>query len=249
MPHLARSWADDVAESLMLLTRLPVPWRLAAPRGARAAWAWPLAGAVVGLLAAGVAAGALALGLAPPVAAALALAAQALATGGLHEDGLSDSADGLWGGATPERRLEIMKDSRIGSYGALALVLGLLIRWSALAALFAQGAVWGPVLAAAALSRWPMALLLGALPPAREGGLARLVGRPQAGTLLLGGLAALVLALLASGIAALGAALAVAAIAWAWTRLVRARLGGQTGDTCGAAQQLSEIAALLALSA
>ena len=69
-------------------------------------------------------------------------AAQALATGALHEDGLADSVDGFWGGATRERRLEIMKDSRIGSYGALALILSVLIRWTALSALLAEGSAW-----------------------------------------------------------------------------------------------------------
>jgi adenosylcobinamide-GDP ribazoletransferase len=233
-----------VAESLVLLTQLPVPPG-GEPRGAAAAWAWPVAGAAVGLIAAASAALALALGLPATVAAAVALAAQALVTGGLHEDGLADSADGLWGGPTRERRLEIMKDSRIGSYGALALGLTLLLRWSALAAMLANGPAWGALLAVAALSRWPMAWLLAALPPAREGGLARFVGRPAAATLALGAGMALALAILGGGAAGLAAALAVLGTALAWTGFVRARLGGQTGDTCGAAQQLSEIAALL----
>jgi adenosylcobinamide-GDP ribazoletransferase len=129
------------------------------------------------------------------------------------------------------------------------LVLAVLLRWSALSALFASGSVWGPLLAAGALSRWPMAAMLWALPPAREGGLSRLVGRPALATLALGGAVALLLGLLAAGAQALAAALAVLAMTALWTLLVRARLGGQTGDTCGAAQQLAEIAALLALLA
>ena len=92
-------------------------------RVAAAAWAWPLAGMAVGLL--GAAAGGLVLwlGVAPAAAAAIAIAAQIFATGALHEDGLADSADGLWGGWDKARRLAIMKDSRIGTYGVLALVL------------------------------------------------------------------------------------------------------------------------------
>ena len=248
MPYSEIVRPSDPIEAVQFLTRLPLPWTLN-PRGAKASWAWPLAGAVVGALAAVGASLALGAGLPPNVAAALALSVQAGATGGLHEDGLSDSADGLWGGHTPERRLEIMKDSRIGSYGALALVLGVLIRWSALSALFAAGSVWGPLLALGALSRWPLLAMLWALPPAREGGLSRLIGRPGTATLALGGAMALLLGLLAAGAQAVPAALAVLAVTVLWSLLVRGRLGGQTGDTCGAAQQLAEIAALLTLAA
>ena len=245
-PEIARP--SDPFEAVQFLTRLPLPWA-GKPRGARASWAWPLAGAAVGALAGMGASLALWTGLPPNVAAALALALPALATGGLHEDGLADSADGIWGGRTPERRLEIMKDSRIGSYGALALVLTLLIRWSALSALFAAGSVWGPLLALGALSRWPMAAMLWALRPAREGGLSRLIGRPAGPTLALGAVVALLLGLLALGAQTIPAALAILAVTALWGLLVRARLGGQTGDTCGAAQQLAEFAALLALAA
>jgi adenosylcobinamide-GDP ribazoletransferase len=248
MPDFNGPRLRDVAEAVALLTRFPVP--VAPPlRGAAAAWAWPVAGAAVGLAAGLAAWSALGLGLGPGVAAALALGVQALATGALHEDGLADSADGLWGGATRDRRLDIMGDSRIGSYGAVALLLVTLLRWSALAALLEAGAGWGALPAAGALSRWPMAALLWALPPARAGGLSRLVGRPGGGTLALGGAAAVALAVAGAGLASLGAAIAVAGVAGGWILLVRARLGGQTGDTCGAAQQLSEAVALLALLA
>jgi adenosylcobinamide-GDP ribazoletransferase len=250
MPHLAtdeRMRPADLAEALSLLTRLPVP--AAAPRGAPSAWAWPLVGALVGALAASAAATAAAFGLGPGVAAALALATQAVVTGALHEDGLADCADGFWGGRTPERRLEIMRDSRVGSFGALALVLTVLLRWSALSALVAAGWTWGPLVAAGALSRWPMAWILGALPPARPGGLAAAVGRPGPFTLALGGGAALLAALAAAGGPALGAALAALLAGGAWALLARAKLGGQTGDVCGGAQQVAEVAALLALLA
>jgi adenosylcobinamide-GDP ribazoletransferase len=247
MPYRELVRPSDVAEAVALLTRFPVPPH--EPRGAASAWAWPLAGAFSGLPGAAAATLALALGLPPSAAAALALAAQALATGALHEDGLADSADGLWGGGTRERRLEIMRDSRIGSYGALALILSVLLRWSALAALLDAGPAWGALLAAGALSRWPMVWMLRALPPAREGGLSRLVGRPGGATVALSGALALLVALFVTGWAAMPAALAVLVTALIWTAIVRARLHGQTGDTCGAAQQLAETAALLALAA
>ncbi|EPX86499.1 cobalamin-5'-phosphate synthase [Rubellimicrobium thermophilum DSM 16684] len=250
MPDIGRPRPRDIAEALALLTRLPVSV-IPPMRGAAAAWAWPLAGAAVGLLGALTAWAAMGLGLGAQVAAALALGMQALATGALHEDGLADCADGFWGGTTRERRLAIMSDSRIGSYGALGLILVILLRWSALTVLIRAGAEWEALIAAGALSRWPMAALLWALPPARADGLSRLVGRPDNRALALGGGIALALALVAtgSGSAGLGAALAAAVVAGVWILLVRARLGGQTGDTCGAVQQLSETAVLLTLLA
>lgn len=241
--------AADVAEAVALLTRLPVPGFV--PRGAAAAWAWPLAGAAVGGLAGAVGAGALAAGLPAGVAAGLVLAAAALATGGLHEDGLADTFDGLFGGRTPAARLAIMKDSRLGSYGALALVLAVLIRWSALAALADAGpaALMAGAVAAAALSRAPMAALSWALPNARGAGLSQSTGRPDDRTAALAGLAALGLALAVWGAGALWLALAASLPALWLASLARARVGGQTGDVLGAAQVLAESAALVAASA
>ena len=124
-----RARATEVQLALMLLTRLPAGRIDPAPTIAAAAWAFPLAGAVVGVLQALVLIAAIGLGLPMAMAAGLALAAGVLATGGLHEDGLADCADGFGGGRSPARKLEIMRDSRIGSYGALALILGLGLRW------------------------------------------------------------------------------------------------------------------------
>ena len=123
----------DIATATALLTRLPVPFT--ADRAAAAAWAYPVTGLFVATLAAAVASLALAFGLPPALAAGLVLAIQVIVTGAMHEDGLADSADGLWGGWTRARRLEIMRDSRIGTYGVLALVLVTGLRWAALTAI------------------------------------------------------------------------------------------------------------------
>lgn len=234
----------DILSALALLTRLPLPDHT--PRGAEAAWAWPLAGAVVGLIGALVAWAALALGAGPGPAAAVALIAQALTTGGLHEDGLSDTADGLLGGRSRERRLEIMKDSRIGSFGALALVLVTLVRWSALTALCATGAYAAALIAAGALSRVPMAAIQSALPNARGTGLSQLTGRPARATVALGAAIALALALLLTGWQTLPAALVAALLCLGLALAAKSRIGGQTGDILGASQQIAE-ATLLAL--
>ncbi|WP_096785257.1 adenosylcobinamide-GDP ribazoletransferase [Rhodobacter sp. CZR27] len=241
-------WLADVQLALALLTRLPLPARSLPDRGARAAWAWPLSGVAVGGLAAAVAVLALGVGLPATVAAALALGMQALATGAMHEDGLADTADGLWGGWTRERRLEIMKDSRSGSYGVAALVLVGLVRWSALAAVLEAGS-WGAVVAAAVLSRVPMVVLMAWLPNARGAGLSQSLGRPDRRQALVAAGVGLGVALAFGGPEALVMAAAGAAAAGILGLVAQAKIGGQTGDILGASQQLSEAAALVAAAA
>jgi adenosylcobinamide-GDP ribazoletransferase len=172
-----------------------------------------------------------------------------LVTGGLHEDGLADCADGL-GGTTPARRLEIMRDPRVGSFGVIALALGLLARVGALGALQHAAAVATALIVAAVLSRAAIPVAMLALPNARADGLAARAGRPHAARVAAAVLIALALVLVllpprsavivTACVAAAGGLLAIAA----WRRL-----GGRTGDVLGALQQVTEIAALLALAA
>ncbi len=241
--------ASDVADALQLLTRLPVPQMAGQGRGAKAAWAYPVAGAIVGFLAACAGGIALWLGLAPYLAAALAVATMVILTGAMHEDGLADSADGLWGGWDKERRLEIMKDSRIGSYGVLALGLSLILRVSALGVLFSAGHVFAPLILAGALSRSGMPPIMAMVEPARSTGLAADTGRPSAPTALLAVGIGTGFALVFAGGAGLPALLVAGLAFWAAASVAAAKIGGHTGDTLGAAQQLGEIAVLLSLSA
>ncbi|WP_114284556.1 adenosylcobinamide-GDP ribazoletransferase [Candidatus Halocynthiibacter alkanivorans] len=237
----------DILRATSLLSRLPLPH--ATERAAEAAWAWPLVGLLHGAIAAALAALLLALGLPAPLSAGVTLAVLVAMSGALHEDGLADCVDGFWGGWERARRLEIMKDSHIGAYGVIALVLSLLLRWGALSALFAGGWIVAPLLAAGALSRAPMAVLMSRLQNARGEGLSRHVGRPGRNTAHAAVLLALLLALLLLGpwSAAVTAAL-VALSAFGCARIAQAKIGGQTGDVLGATQQISEIAALLALT-
>ncbi|KJZ22889.1 adenosylcobinamide-GDP ribazoletransferase [Tritonibacter mobilis] len=241
--------AIDLLLALVLLTRLPLPHlpKASFARQSRAVWAFPLAGAVVGLLAVIIAALAL-MWWPPAIAAGLTLAAQVTLTGAMHEDGLADTADGFWGGFEPARRLEIMKDSQIGTYGVLALILGLGLRWSILAALFSAGAIWTPV-ALAALSRAAMPVMMARMPNARGSGLAHTVGRPSLTATTFGILIALLLGVLCMGWAILGAALILVPLLIGLRKLAMAKIGGQTGDVLGTAQQLSEIALGLMLLA
>ena len=243
---IAARLLPDLWSAFALLSRLPVPEHR--PTGAASAWTWPLVGAALGALGAVTGALALALGLTPGVAAVLVLATGAMLTGGLHEDGLSDTADGLFGGWTRARRLEIMKDPRVGSYGVLALMLVTLARWSALAAILAEGSPWA-LIAVGALSRAPMAAIMAALPNARGSGLAHATGRPTSGIALIGAALAVAITTLLVGWAALPMLLAVGLVTLWLARLARVRIGGQTGDILGAAQQLAEAAALAVLAA
>ncbi|MFO6465672.1 adenosylcobinamide-GDP ribazoletransferase [Jannaschia sp. KMU-145] len=239
---------SDLTSAAMLLTRLPVRGTPTDP-AAHAAWAWPLAGLAVGLLAGGAGWILGTLGFTPGLAAAVTLVVAVVVTGALHEDGLADLADGFWGGFTPERRLVIMRDSRIGTYGVIALVLSLLLRWLLLAEAAAEGALFAVTVAAAVASRAPMAALMRWLPPARTDGLSKGAGVPQARAVWIG-LAIAAAALLLHGPAtALLAAVLAGVAAFGLARLARAKIGGQTGDMLGAAQQLSEIAILAALTA
>ena len=246
--HDIVAWVDLPA-ALGLLTRLPVQVDIVrvTARGARAAWAWPLVGVVTGTLAALVGAVAVAGGLPPTLAAGLALAVLVMVTGALHEDGLADCADGFWGGQDRDRRLAIMRDSRIGAYGVIALVLSLGLRWVCIAVLVNAGALWPALIVAGVLSRVPMVVVAAVLPHARPGGLSRAVGRPPAAAVWLGLGLAVSLALALAGWAGLAAALAAGTAGVAVALVARAKIGGQTGDVLGAAQQLSEIAVLCAL--
>ncbi|KAA2312066.1 adenosylcobinamide-GDP ribazoletransferase [Pseudooceanicola sediminis] len=243
---MSRAW-HDLLSALGLLSRLPLPAH--SGRGAEAAWAYPLAGAVLGALAGLTGMIALGIGLGAEAAAVITLGVSVMLTGALHEDGLADCADGLWGSHLRERRLEIMKDSRTGAYGVIALVLGLLARWIGLSALLAGDHAWLAIVGIAAVSRGTMPALMATLPHARSTGLSHAIGKapPICAALaaLIGGCIA-VLCLGVSGIIAIFiAALAALIIA----RIAIAKIGGQTGDVLGATQQISEIALLLALTA
>lgn len=231
---------NDVCAAFGLLTRLPAPQ--AQSHRPDAAWIWPLVGLVTGTIAALTGWAALFVGLPPGVAAASVLIASTLCTGALHEDGLADSADGLFGGWTKERRLEIMKDSHIGSYGTLALLLTGLAKWSAVSGLLATDN-YGALVAAAVLSRAPMAVIMAMLPNARGAGLSQTVGRPSkraAGVAVVLAVAFCLPFGQATILMMIGAGLAATLV----TLVARARIGGQTGDILGAAQQLSELAAI-----
>ncbi len=234
----------DIATAFSLLTRLPVPVNhaRAGARGAGAAWAFPLVGAALGLAAGLLGWLLVKAGLSAPMAAVFVITMQVAMTGAMHEDGLADMADGL-GGFTPARRLDIMKDSRIGAYGAIALMLALLARHVGISGLAV--ADWPLGLAAlGAGSRGLMVAVMAWLPNARAGGLSAQAGRPDAWPALGLGLAFCLLGFgWSGGLIFAGMAVAVGLVAL----MAKARFGGQTGDILGASQQCAEIIGLALL--
>jgi len=247
--------------ALQFFTRLPVPAWVghSAQQLEQSARYFPLVGAAVGLLAAAVlwlAAQVLPL----PVAVGLSMAASILVTGAFHEDGLSDFADGFGGGNTKEKMLAIMKDSRIGVYGAIALVLVLLLKYQALVELCTSHSLQlaaAALIAAHAVSRLMAASLMLTQRYVRDDESARAKSvaqhmSPVSFAIALLSVTAVLFVPHAAGIsvtslaAAMGAALLMRA--WLAWRLQK-RLGGYTGDCLGAVQQLSELAFYLGLLA
>lgn len=229
------------------LTRLPLSDCGILPAGtlARSMRLFPLVGAGIGL-GAGLVFWAAHAVLPPAAAALVAVLAGVLLTGALHEDGLADTADGLGARGGREQRLEVMRDSRTGAYGVLALVFSIGLRAAALMAAPSGLAGLGALVAAAAWSRALIPAAMQVMPPARADGLGAGAGMPDATVAATAGVLGIVLALLGLGLAAPVAVLAGLGAAWAMVALARRTLGGFTGDVLGALQQAVEMAVLLA---
>lgn len=240
---------SDLRAALVFLTRLPVggPHRAIGS----CAWAFPLAGLFVGGVAVAVFYTSIWLGFGPLLASVLCFIATATLTGALHEDGLADAVDGLFGGRDKARVLEIMRDSRLGAFGGLALVLITGAKVAALAQLFGYGAqdlvALGLVLSHM-VARATLPCVMAVLPLADQSGVAASVGRPApfvaalclviaigAGVLIVGPISLLIITGLVS--------LSVIAL----SRLVYNRVGGYNGDTLGLIEQMAELMVLLGL--
>jgi adenosylcobinamide-GDP ribazoletransferase len=248
----AKALSTELKTGLAFLTRLPLVHSQPVTGGdvARASWTFPVIGAGVGAFGALIYWLAHGLGLPAFVCAALAVAATLLITGGLHEDGLADTADGFGAGVTPGRKLEIMRDSQIGTYGVAALILSLLLRVGAIASLAEPGLAALALIAAHAGARATLPAFMRRVPRARQDGLSADAGEPPQQSSAIAAAIGLVVLLLCLGfsatlIAAVLLAAALGLMAWLCLR----QIGGQTGDVLGALEQVSEILILLVAAA
>ncbi len=248
----AARWWGEFCRAAAFLTRLPLPTP-AAQAGAplaEAGWAFPLVGVVVGLLSGLGYAIAVCLHLPPLAAALIALGVSVWLTGGLHEDGLADTADGLGGGSDAAEKLAIMRDSRIGTFGVLALIFSLGLRATAIAGVAASGPVVAALIAAHAVGRGLLPLVPRALVPARSDGLGAEAGTPSAAVAWsAAGLAAVIALFALDFLPGLTALIAAALVMSARAVLAQRQVGGYTGDVLGALEQSGETVVLLVAAA
>ena len=255
--------AAQFRRAAAFLTRLPLGSRTAEDEGppdadenlAQVMWVFPVVGLAIGGTGAIVLAVLSWLGVPAAVAAALAVGVVVWLTGALHEDGLADVVDGFGGGTTRAAKLDIMRDSRLGAYGAITLAVVVIAKIAALATIAAVdvGAAAGTLIAAAAWSRALFAPTMRWLPPARDDGLGALAGTPGEGNTWKGlALGALIAALFlitpaGGGILVILVVGGLAAFAVGWLALQQ--IGGYTGDVLGAVQQAAETTTIIAASA
>ncbi|SMC80374.1 adenosylcobinamide-GDP ribazoletransferase [Rhizobium sp. RU36D] len=254
-----RDYFADILRSIAFLSRFSVPARVFAGHDgslSQTVRAFPAAGVLILVPSALSLLLLMELGADPMLAAIVALAIQTVTTGALHEDGLADSADGLFGGRDRDHALEIMKDSRIGSYGTVALILGFGLRAAAIAAIahdLPPTSVALALLAIGSLSRMMMVWHWSSLPSARAKGVAANAGMPEKPAfrmaILVGTTLFAILLWPVTSIATMALVLGLASLAAAgFTAHVSGKLGGHTGDTIGATQQICEAVALAALA-
>jgi adenosylcobinamide-GDP ribazoletransferase len=242
----------DLLVAVMFLTRLPVrssaPWR--DDDLASSVIMFPIVGALVGLVGAGVYAVSTVVGLPPLLAASITFAVLIAITGALHEDGLADVADGFGGGRTKEDKLRIMRDSRLGSYGVLALGLSLIFRITALAALAHPSTVAVALIVTGALSRAFMLIAMTVMSQARQDGLAAKTGRPHPGRAVSAAIIAVLIACVCLPWLEAFIVIAMSCLSSCFLLLLAQRqIGGITGDVLGALQQTAEISGLITLVA
>ena len=247
-------WIRDLTIAAGFLTRLPFPTIDPGDRQLlRTGWCFPLVGAAIGVAGGLLAFGAQTLGLPLLACALVALAGTALLTGALHEDGLADLADGFGGGRDKAAKITIMRDSRIGAYGVLALILVTGLKASAIAGLLGSADAVSVIIAMAIAHAGARGLIVPVafwLPNASADGLGEMAGHPKPSTVQLAmaisaALLLILLPLSAAVVAGAAGCLTGAAIAM----LARHQIAGYTGDVLGAVEQAAETAVLLALAA
>lgn len=232
-----------------LLTRLPLPHlpETAFSQSHRATWAYPVVGAGLGVAASVLGMCLMYAGLPTGVVAGVIIAAMTITTGAMHEDGLADTVDGFWGGWTPAQRLEIMKDSHIGTYGVLALIMAIGLKWWLYVSILGSG--FTPLILAALISRAAMPAVMRSLPHARQTGLSHSVGRPDKNGVWIAAALGFGAALTCAGNGGISAFALAMMVSFGVAHIARRKIGGQTGDVIGTVQILTELAVLAVFAA
>jgi adenosylcobinamide-GDP ribazoletransferase len=248
LPSYKGGWIQDFLVALVFLTRLPIilgfSFELNALRSA--ARCFPLIGIIIGGLSGTVFMMSYAVGLPSLLSAFLAIAAQILLTGALHEDAIGDVADGFGGGANPEQKMEIMRDSRIGTYAVLALIFAIGIKVTALSSLTTPLSAFAVLVSSGAVSRSLMVWAMYLMPSARNDGLGHSAGRPAILVALVATFISVLITIVTLGNLVGAVALLFAIMSAALMGLIAFRqIGGQTGDVLGAIQQIAEIAFII----
>ena len=238
----------DIASAIILLTRIPVAWhRLSksSPNLSMSQWAFPLVGALIGLFVGSVTILFIHLGLNSIPAACLGVGCGTLITGGLHEDGLADTADGLGGGRTIEKKLEIMKDSSLGSYGTSALILTYFIRITLLASLSSYSTIIFACILTASGSRTSMVMLRKLSSPVSKSSSANTLKPIKAIETILSLVICSIFFLVFGPIFLVMGLCIIFIISILISRLADKQIGGINGDILGACSQITEIVLFL----
>ncbi len=244
---MIKIYLNDIRVALSLLTRLPIHVPTEAyNRAHKAVWAYGGAGMAWAVCVWGIATLCMAFGLSPSIAAGFGLVVGMVITGAMHEDGLADCADGFCGGWERERRLEIMRDSRLGVYGSLALIASTGLRWQLIVTILQCEKSYLALLLAGMLARSLLPLMMAHLPHARSDGLSHTVGKPTGGGVYFSfGMSAL-FSLVFMGAAGLIIVTIAAFTGLLCALLAKKKIGGQTGDVLGASAVIIEIITLAA---
>jgi adenosylcobinamide-GDP ribazoletransferase len=240
--------ASDLAVAFAFYTRLPIRPQTPVDGAAlaRACWCSPIVGAVIGIVAAFAYWASIRLNMPQLVAATVAVATSMMLTGCLHEDGLADTADGFGGGMTRGRALDIMRDSRIGAFGACALIVGFALRVGTMTDLPRVGLVAWALIGAHTMARAGLPLFMRLVPPARPDGLAAQAGAPTPERAWVSLAIGAVILWIALGLASALIALVFMLVGNVVVAVVSHRkIGGQTGDVLGAVEQVGECIVLM----
>jgi len=238
---------NEIKLAITLLTRIPIgSIKGEVPAISVTGWVWPIIGLLIGLASGGVYLLGSYLNFPPPISALLSISISILLTGGLHEDGLADVADGFGGGHTKERKLEIMRDSRVGTYGILALIISVGFRVITVACFTEPLVAFSAILLTSAISRTAMILALSFMPVARNDGMGHTASDKSNQKI-----AYIALGIMSVGMIPIGfvisfsifVILIISCTLFGWVAI--RQIGGQTGDVLGTMQQIAEVTTLL----